>query len=265
MTIERGIDAFKNLNDLGFVEFATGLVSGVYDTVVSGQLEQLQAYSELVSAVSGSVEEFVLNTTGLNTSAGATGNSAAIDDYIVDVLGLDLADAPFDTATGAGDDLYELFVDQFGAAAMAAHPQGASSKISLAELQSLVFDKLVADANQQYNLLTEIIRIGYARLDADSVEVKAALDFNISASETDVRNSYKTKVKSVQRTRNKDVGLSLKFLKFQSNRGYARNRLKVKTVSKSAASSINMSAQATGYVRVQFSTTTFDTEMAQVQ
>ena len=91
---DQGLALIKEAQNLGFVEFTKGLVSGVFDVVVESQMEQLQSYADLLKQVSGTVEEYQLNVSGI-TSSGAdrtvniTDNKERLNDYITTVLLLD--------------------------------------------------------------------------------------------------------------------------------------------------------------------------------
>lgn len=54
-------------------------------------MDQLKTYSELVAQISGSVEDFVLNVSGVDVAGTSTSpqNASALESYISQVLSLD--------------------------------------------------------------------------------------------------------------------------------------------------------------------------------
>ncbi len=260
---QRAIDAAKKLNDLGFVEFTTGLLDGVYETIVQHQIDQLRSFSELVAQVSGTVEDFVLNTSGLDVAdpngATAPQNASILNSYIDEVLGID--------SSGASADVTPQLATHFAADAAngqltVAEP---ANSITLDALRALVFEKIKADAKQHYNLLLEIIRIGYARLDTTGGFVETGLDFRVSSNETYLDQSSATDIRANRWYVNGSVGASFKKWGFRVNGGYSSDRLRVNLTSSSKASSISTDIRMTGRVRVEFATSTFDTSMAKIR
>src|SRR5215213_3879050 len=69
-----------------FVDFTSGLINNVLESVTSSTLEQLEGYAELVSKVSGTLADFQKRTLG-----GTLDESALryVNDVVIDVFGSD--------------------------------------------------------------------------------------------------------------------------------------------------------------------------------
>ncbi|MGV6840214.1 MAG: hypothetical protein ACWA40_08485 [Planktomarina sp.] len=255
-SVQQSVDLMKQSGDLGFVEFTTGLLDGVYETVVGHQISQLKEYSELVAQTSGSVEDFVLNTSGLDVADASTatsnGNEAVLETYLIEVLGFGENVNSIDVTPA----LIQHFSPQVSFAN--------ADTVSRSDLKAEVFNKLKSEGRQQYELLLEIIRIGYARLDTTKGFVETSLDFKVTASDSSHSDSRATDIKRSSWYANASAGASFKKWGFKVNGGYAASRLRVNTTSSSQASAIDTDIRMTGRVRVEFATSTFDATMAKI-
>ncbi len=54
----RGMDAAKQVQNLGFVEFTAGLINGTFDAIVGATVKQMEAYAKLVADLEKSIEQF---------------------------------------------------------------------------------------------------------------------------------------------------------------------------------------------------------------
>lgn len=263
MSIGTGIGAFSKLNELGFVEFTTGLIEGVYDTIVESQIKQLKSYSDLVTSISGSVENFALNTSGLNigdtlTSAQQSSNDAIIKSFLAATF-----PNSFGTTTDDGTQLHAL--DVSAASSLLAPTTPFTTGTVIQTIKKPAFDHLKGKITHQYDLLVELVRIGFARVDTTGGFVETNLDFRIRAAELDEVKSSQTDIRANSWYVNGKVGATFMKWGFQVNGGYASNRLRVSTTNSVQHSSVDMDARATGKVRVEFATTTFDTTMAKIK
>lgn len=65
--LEAGVDAFRQMVDsVDFPQFVSGLIEGVFTSIVDSSIRQMQAYGELLSAVVQSVEQFAQDNVSLN-------------------------------------------------------------------------------------------------------------------------------------------------------------------------------------------------------
>lgn len=262
-----GLDLLKGAQDLGFVEFTKGLVSGVYDVVVDSQMEQLKAYAELLKQVSQTVEEYQLNVSGLDTTGSnpVTDNKDLLEDYIEEVLelGPPAGTGPY----SADDDQFDKLVSHFGAQEMegreandvtAPKKDGDPYEIKQKYLKELVYDKIDSGTNEQYELLKQMVALGFARVDTTKGFVETGLTFNVTALDRESSYARDTDVKASSWYARGSARLGLKKFGLSVNGGYSASRLRVKTISDSKLSSTNLDATMMGRVRVEFATTSFN-------
>ena len=260
---QQSVDLAARVQEIGFTDFTISLLDGVYDTLVSNQIEQLKAYSELVQQVSGTVEEFVLNVSGLDvagTSGITTGqNGAVLESYIADVLALD--------ASASSHQVTPTILTHFAPAPLmeGTTELSADDTISKNALKEAVFSKIKSDMSQQYDLLTELVRIGYARLDTTGGFVETGLDFRVRGWDAAQVARRSTAIRTSDWYVNGSVGASFKKWGFRVNGGYSASNLSVSTTSQSAQTAVSTDINLSGRVRVEFATATFDTSMARVR
>lgn len=119
--------------------------------------------------------------------------------------------------------------------------------------------------SQQYNLLTELVRIGFARLDTTGGFVETSLDFLVRGWDSAQIDSRTTAIRTADWYANGTVGGAFKKWGFRANGGYSQSNLSVSTTSQSVQSGLTTKINMTGRVRVEFATTTFDTSMAKIR
>ncbi|MGI6452404.1 MAG: hypothetical protein ACOX0E_02815 [Syntrophomonadaceae bacterium] len=79
----RALAAASQLEKIGFVDFTVDLVKGVYQVIVNASMEQLEAYAELVTKVSKSLQEYEDEVLGPDEKD----KQAKAENYIKEVLG----------------------------------------------------------------------------------------------------------------------------------------------------------------------------------
>jgi len=60
--VDDAINTATQLDEIGFTEFTTKLVSDVFDTLIASNIQQQEAYVELLAAVAKSLSEFITDT-----------------------------------------------------------------------------------------------------------------------------------------------------------------------------------------------------------
>ena len=66
---EAGVDALANLIDrVDFPQFVAGLIEGVFNAIVDSSIKQMEAYAELVSNVSKSVDQYMKDNVSVNNA-----------------------------------------------------------------------------------------------------------------------------------------------------------------------------------------------------
>lgn len=56
--INTGVDAIKQVQNLGFVEFTSGLINGTFDAIIGATVKQMEAYAALVADLAKTLSEF---------------------------------------------------------------------------------------------------------------------------------------------------------------------------------------------------------------
>ena len=55
---QRGMDAAKQVQNLGFADFTASLINGTFDAIVGATVKQMEAYAKLVADLSKSIQQF---------------------------------------------------------------------------------------------------------------------------------------------------------------------------------------------------------------
>lgn len=217
---EAAVDTLKKVGDqgvlekIGFVEFTTDLVKGVYRTIVEASMEQLSAYADFVSKIAKTEGEYETEVLGDNTEQ----NKQAYD-YVKTVLGfsdtdigvppddtnkLTLTDAqvtslpqhflgvtakitvvpaePVDPADPTPhDDIQDYSIDHFILFITGTTGQ---KQIKLSYLKAFVIAKLKKGVKESYDLIKTILKIGMQKVVVTNGEIHTKLTFHVDASDT---------------------------------------------------------------------------------
>lgn len=283
-SLESTMALTTKVNDIGFVEFTTGLVKNVYETVVQSSLDQLRGYAELVKDVSQTLAEYQ-KSVGLGISADptATENESLLtncQNYAVKVLQL--------TTTGNNGDAYSLTandnptlieainaihgaLDGFDAdpaaesgtikeLIKAADATGTTLTLDAsksATLHRIIALKLRSEAADNYNMLTTILKLGLQKIVIERGLIATKITFKVDATETASR------AESTLSTASKGFALSggatAKFAKWggRISGGYSSNKLNVSVVNENTSAVASLNVDIVGEVRIEFRTDSF--------
>lgn len=246
-----------DVRKLGFAEFTTDLITDTADALVASTIKQLKSFSELIKELASgltafqeknagpqAVNQFLLlqfpNADGTATAIVAEGEyGLALFNAIVDVLG------PIAGLAAPEEDSTETFTEDNVAAIQAA-------------ARSLLMDR----AEQAFEQLENLVRIGYARVIFSNGHILTRLKFNVTASESEATQSSRRTTSSRSFGGGASGGLfGLPFLGVaRLGLGGRTSKITVESVNTQAFEAINLNANILGEVRVDFRTETFDLE-----
>lgn len=262
---QNAVELLKQAQNLGFVDFTTSLVRGVFDVVVQSQIDQLKAFSELVSQVSKTIAEYQQEVTGIDFAKPASDNAVSpkLENYIKEVLNFDLT-----TATSGKFSLdeqeYKLLENHFGDQldddpSKITLPVGtADGDIDVGYLKGLVYDKLKGESRQQYDLLVQVLRLGFARLDVTAGHVQTGMRLSVTGLDEDTSTSYATDTRASGWHAGGYVRGVFKKIGFGVSGGYTASRLRVNVSSDRSISRTTAEGSMTGEVRIDFATSFFE-------
>jgi hypothetical protein len=266
-----GVALMQQAQELGFVDFTKSLVSGVFDVVVQSQIDQLKAFAELVSQVSQSLAQYQQDVTGV-TFEGKTALDSDVSpklaDYIKNVLKLELSSSTA-TAYSLNADEFKLLESHLGAdtlhpvvqsgtaAPVTAPNDGSTGLIDAAYLKNAVFKKLKAETTQQYNLLVEMMKLGFARIDVTDGHVETKMNMHVTALDEETAASYSADVQSNDWHAGGYVRGVFKKIGFGASGRYTSSRLRVNVSNTNSISRTNLDATMSGEVRIAFATSSF--------
>jgi len=264
----RAMAAATQLEKIGFVDFTVDLVKGVYEVIVSSSMEQLQAYADLVSKVSKSLEEYQNEILG----ADETEQQAKAESYIVDVLELTKAatyNLNEDQASGIREHFAGITVQEDDTSKTIDDyitVSGSTYQITHANLVKIVLEKLKQSTEHSYDLLTTILKMGMQKVVVTNGEIHTKLTFHVDASDDYSKTSSQYNSKSSGwgiggGFSGTSGGLVGKVLGSASSLGlsggYSSRKLSVSVVNEKSTSATNVNVDILGEVRINFRTETF--------
>ncbi|MFZ5354052.1 MAG: hypothetical protein ACOZCL_15210 [Bacillota bacterium] len=265
---QRALAAATQLEKIGFVDFTTDLVKGVYEVIVNASMDQLNTYADFVSKVAKTLQEYQTEIIG---SGEETTQKA--DDYIAKVFELKKADSytldaeqvkamkEHFAGVKVKEGEVEKTIDDYLAV------EGENATITHDNLSMLVIEKLKKGAEDSYNLIKTILKIGMQKVVVTNGEIQTKLTFHVDASDnySKVSNTYNTNSSGwgigggisgsmAGGIHAKIVG---KFLGAGISGGYSSKKLNVSVVNEKSTSATNVNVDILGQVKIQFKTETF--------
>jgi hypothetical protein len=284
-SLERAMKVATMLNQIGFVEFTTDLVKNVYNVIIQATMDQLKQYAEFVKDVSKSVSQYQIDL-GLGNSDDPSNTTNAsllanCEKYAVEVLGLTKIDAVSGTPakykidSANNEELVDKrnaiisnlqgidstpAVSTTGTADVVIQPPGATAtslEIVKSDLDNIIAIKLRKGAEESYNLLKTILKIGVAKIVLNKGFIGTKLTFHVDASETASVATSDVNIKS--RSFSLGGGISGGFKKIGGSLagGMSNSNLKVTVVNEKSSAVANMAIDIVGEVRLEFSTDYF--------
>jgi hypothetical protein len=265
---DRGIQVAKAVKDLGFVEFTTGLVTGVFDTLTASTLKQMEGYSKLVREVASSLSEFAAeNVTAAEVDAhlavkypDGAGGTVVRPDYTFKATAEDEEGNP-------GKSANEKLREVARSLVLATGDLPESKRLNEADL-GLDDDQVVFSVDQlrairksiafllafdMRNVLHEMVREGMARIVVTDGELLTKLTFNVSSTEIAAKQQAQYHQDSAGAYIHGQAGIWWG----SARAGGSWNQLNVNTVNEQSFDSLTMSAEMIGQVKIRFKTETF--------
>lgn len=226
------------VNEVDFPGFVKDLLKGVFDANLKVTLDQMTAYQQLLKTATASVSKFV-NAIDDTAAFGYLAENSS-DEFSLD----------FGDETEEDGSRKAVLTDKDG------------NKLDLGdnELKARIMDAKIAMAKEQRAMLREVILMGVTRLVVEKGVVKAAVVFDIKASEKVKKNDKAAlqQLKSKGGSLAVSGGLLGSLIGGPSGGGTWSNReSKISVSSAKSESSTDLAAKITGSVEINFKTDYF--------
>ncbi|MPQ43156.1 hypothetical protein [Clostridium tarantellae] len=272
------------LNQIGFVEFTTKLITDIFDTIVASNLKQTRSYFELVEQVSKTLTQFISDN---KTSIGG--------DSLLQFFARTVPDPKHPTGTKIRSDNMQkltateanklnaaLFVDGVPASTTTVptdpsdpsdpsitppeDPTGSTNpdpnavpgpanttksiKMLYPAIANAATSRIAAD---KYKLLKEMVKMGIVRLVVESGEINTRLTFTTSGSDMYTNNAKKYNTDDFNFSLAAKTGSALaSWLTAEASVGYTSTS--VTSADSSTTNSTNSSVELFGSVTLKFKT-----------
>jgi hypothetical protein len=265
----RGMEVARQVKELGFVEFTTGLVTGVFDTVIASTLKQMEGYAKLVSDIASSLAQFAAeNVSSAEVDAHLSTKYPDGDGGTVVRPTYAFADTDADDAAGipakSGN---EKLKEVASSLLLATDDLPESRKLKESDLtiadgaKSFTLEQVRAVrkamgfvlAFDMRNMLRDMVREGMARIVVRDGKILTKLTFRIASTEQASKASSKYHQDSAGAYINGSAGVWWG----KVNAGANWNQLNVSTVNESSFDALTMSTEIIGQVEINFRTETF--------
>lgn len=249
---EGAMDRAARIDEIGFPEFTTKLISDVFDALIAADIRQQQAFIELVEATSKTLTSFINDT---KDDIGP----AEVMQLLSKVLPPAKEDASAPPSKVAVDET--LTDDDVKALNDALAVPGETDDNKVAEEGVLTadgYDALLAAAAKRiaankYDMLQQMVKMGMVRLVVDNGLIETRLNFRAHESDYLRKNSSdKSQSKFDFRAKAKTGGLLSAWVKASASTAYTS--MHVSTASSTSSSSSSVDVQIMGGVRINFHT-----------
>ncbi|AOX03275.1 hypothetical protein BJP34_30970 [Moorena producens PAL-8-15-08-1] len=263
--VNTGINAAKQVQDLGFVEFTAGLINGTFDAIIAATIRQIEAYAELVANLAKTLKQFEAeNVSDAEINAHLNENYPDGNGGTVVRANYIFPNTPRDPKTGNPGKAGVTKLQEVARALEAETvnleqplkltitPEQKNS-FTVAQVQLILRKLSESLAQSLIDHLREMARQGMARIVITDGEIFSKLTFNVTATETETRR--KSEYDRLQ------AGA---YLRASARWGWGRasvganfNKLKVKATNESSFDNVTMSTEIIGQVKIRFRTETF--------
>ncbi|MFQ4150272.1 hypothetical protein AAGW05_16555 [Arthrobacter sp. LAPM80] len=246
------MDRAARVNEIGFPEFTTKLISDVFDALIAADIRQQQAFIELVEATSKTLISFINDT---KDDIGP----AEVMQWLSKVLPPDVQNAtapPSKVALGT-----KLSAPEAAALNKALEIPGVEGGNQVATEETLKDGtyKALLDAAakriaaNKYDMFQQMVKMGMVRLVVDNGVIETRLNFR--AFESDYFTSHSSSVSRSQfdfRAKAKTGGLLSSWVQASASTAYTS--MQVSTSASSSTSSSSVEVEIMGGVRINFHT-----------
>lgn len=280
--IDRGMNAAKQVQNLGFVEFTTGLINGTFDAVINATLKQMEGYAKLVADLAKTLAQFQAeNVSDAQINAHLStrypdnqGGTTVRSDFTFIDTAADVASGT--TEKKAKDKLIEVaraivagsitIKDAAQRLKLNSSDTGTGISLDVDASDTATATKFTTDqvtkirvvvglmlATSMVDQLRAMAREGMARIVITNGEIMSKLTFNVSA--TDEQREQQSRFNHSSFGASVRGGASWGWGSASASANY--NQLNVNTMNESSFDSVTMSTEIIGQVKLQFKTETF--------
>lgn len=242
------------LEEIGFPEFTTKLVSDTFDALIAANIRQQQAYIELLQATSKTLTEYVNDT-----------KDDVTPEEIVQLFSVILPPAspqpdgsPTDIVVGGSlnatqRDAINTALTVTDGSTTSNNSVAQTGDISATRYAALVEAAAVRIAANKYTLLQEMVKLGMLRLVVTDGRIETRLTFHAYGSDSFARHtSDATRSSFAVRAQAQSGGLVSLWVKASASTAY--NRVRVQTATTAERSNSGVSVQVMGGVTINFRT-----------
>ena len=283
---DRAMDVASRVQDLGFVEFTTGLINGTFDAIIGATIKQMEAYAALVADLAKTLSQFqaenvsdaeinaylsdrypevkggtsirtdyTFKPTEADTVNGIVAKTAnenfqsVVDALVLETSGLELGNRLIRipvTATVPP----ALVTDSSLAIPVA---DGTSIKFNSDQVAKIRKAIGILLASSMMSNLRAMAREGMARIVVTEGSIRTKLTFQVSSTEIQQKQqaSYRRNSLDVNVKANARWGWG------SASIGAGYSNLNVRTANETSTASITMSTEMIGEVNIKFRTETF--------
>lgn len=257
-SVKQGADNFRNfVGAVDFPKFVGGLIQNVFQAIVDASIQQMEAYAELLKAVSQTVDQFAVDNISMNNAR----------DWLVQKYPEDLdidtsGESGTPRLTMKGDDDPEARAAKFSGELQLSQPV---TDISDEEQESrLVMAARMQMARSRQQMLSSMVMLGINRIVVTDGLINAKVLFNFRASD-DARRDAKASLHDRKSSMNSNTTAAGAHFGWGGAASVNKNEQKHMTtvsssVDETSTSSQEMKAKLSGEVRVNFKSDYFPME-----
>jgi hypothetical protein len=240
---ERALSALSKVNQIGFAEFTSKLISETVDAVVGATIRQIKSYAELVQELSQGVAAFKAKCV----------TAESVQQYLADAFPAEGGGSAVAAGNTYDHALYEQIVNRFGQIDGFEDPQDGTSTFDADQVQAIA-DKTQALLNQaaeaSYEHLRTMLQMGYARVIFTSGRIKSKLTFDVQATDNRNRTSSDLAQSAFNASAQMKGGIFGALLGVSGSTSYSQ--LRVRTVKASDVEADKVKGEIMGEVEVNF-------------
>ncbi|MDP9316156.1 MAG: hypothetical protein M3R24_35760 [Chloroflexota bacterium] len=269
-TANAAMGVARQVQNLGFVEFTTGLINGTFDAIVGATIKQMDAYAKLVADISKSLVQFraenvsdaQLNAhlaerypdgsggTVVRTGYTFTDTAEDTQNGVQAKTGaeklLEVADALIAETRTLRDEQQRLTREGLGIT-------DGATEFTSEQVTAIRAAIALTLANDILEHLRAMAREGMARIVVTNGEILSKLTFRVASTE----QQQQTQNKYHQDSAGAYIRGRAGWLWGSVSAGASWNQLNVNTVNEQSFDTVTMSTEIIGQVRIQFKTETF--------
>jgi len=241
------IEIASRLDEIEFPEFTSKLVKDTFDTLVASQVDQLEAYSKLLSDTAKSLSTYINDTED-------SISGEEIFDFVTSVLP-DLEPTSIDAENSGDTPLDSDQADKLDKAVTVSEDDGtgtpiqAAGEITTSSPSSVIIDAVAKRISaNKYEILVKMVEMGLIRLVVTDGMIESKLNFTTYEFAT-ARQASSTYRRNSSGARG---GLSFGVGAFRLKASGGFSRLKVSTKSSTASQSSGTNINIQGMVRINF-------------